>query len=581
MSAASVRPRGLVLDFGGVIVSTRPRPGWSEAMTAHVTAVLESEETRSGLDAERIEADLLDATRAHHAWKMSMSRPWGPTEMGPAEYFGELVAGDWPEPARDSVVAHAAELARLLGVLRQERIDREGIRELLVFCRQAGIAVAVASNALSGQVHRDHLAEHGLTELVGPQIYSDEAGVRKPNPALIERAAAALGLSPAQVWYVGDTHDRDVVAGRRAGAGAVVVMHDGEDVVPYRRHERPDLEVADPVGLLEVLRAAGTAGDDASTTGVAGKDATGEDTAGAPTPAVLLRIVREAAAQVTDHLRGIDPNAAARDHKRDHRDIVTVHDRHCEDLIRRVLRGAFPDSRVVGEERGTDGPPAHRSQVTFIVDPIDGTSNFAAGSPLYCVSIAAQLRGRTCAAVVAMPALGIQVFGDDRTVHVQRLPAGTPRRAGGPVLRGAQECVVATGFPSARDLAADAEASLRHYGYLLEAVGQVRSLGAGALELALVAAGQLDAAFGVRTSPWDIAAGLHLVAVAGGRVAHFAMDGDPRAEPLDQPGYLAVAPGRQLDVLDALLARIQADRRRRAQERAAATGRIGSGRSLA
>src|SRR5699024_3419147 len=91
----------------------------------------------------------------------------------------------------------------------------------------------------------------------GVQIYSDEVGIRKPHPDMIRLATEALGVTRAQAWYVGDTLDRDVVAGRRAGAGAVVITRDRRtDHPPFRITDVPDLVLDTPEGLLEPLREA-------------------------------------------------------------------------------------------------------------------------------------------------------------------------------------------------------------------------------------------------------------------------------------------------------------------------------------
>ncbi|WP_438455022.1 HAD family hydrolase, partial [Staphylococcus epidermidis] len=85
------------------------------------------------------------------------------------------------------------------------------------------------------------LAELGLAEAFGVQIYSDEAGIRKPHPQMLCRAAEALGADLAESWYVGDTLDRDVVAGRRAGVGAVILTRSQHtDEPPFPVESQPE-----------------------------------------------------------------------------------------------------------------------------------------------------------------------------------------------------------------------------------------------------------------------------------------------------------------------------------------------------
>ena len=130
---------------------------------------------------------------------------------------------------------------------------------LLAWCRDAGLPVAVVSNAQSGQVHRDILAREGLAGFFGAQIYSDEHGVRKPNPRMIGLGAEALGVPVSRCWYVGDHYDRDVLCGRRAGVGAAVLMStDHLAQRPFRPPVTPDLEVADERELLAALQAHAT-----------------------------------------------------------------------------------------------------------------------------------------------------------------------------------------------------------------------------------------------------------------------------------------------------------------------------------
>src|SRR5699024_101052 len=85
--------------------------------------------------------------------------------------------------------------------------------------------------------------------------YSDEVGIRKPHPGIIDLAARALGTSARRCWYVGDTLDRDVVAGRRAGVAAVLVTRSHHtDTPPFPVTERADLVVDDPRGIVPALR---------------------------------------------------------------------------------------------------------------------------------------------------------------------------------------------------------------------------------------------------------------------------------------------------------------------------------------
>jgi HAD superfamily hydrolase (TIGR01549 family) len=250
-----VTPAALLLDFGGVLVQTTTRPDWRLRLAEHVHRLL----TTAGgteLTVEQVAADIGAGAAADSHWKDAMSRPAAPAEMTQRFFWAELVAADWPDAARTVVATESAALCRRMGELRQERVNRPGIERLLGLARDRSIPVAVVSNALCGVVHRDHLAATGLAELIAVQVYSDEIGVRKPNPALIEHAARALSVPTGAVWYVGDTYDRDVVCGHRAGAGATILMRSrSTDSCPYEPRFAPDAVVDDPDALRALLTA--------------------------------------------------------------------------------------------------------------------------------------------------------------------------------------------------------------------------------------------------------------------------------------------------------------------------------------
>lgn len=212
-------------------------------------------------------------------------------------------------------------------------------------------------------------------------------------------------------------------------------------------------------------------------------------------------------------------------------DIVTDADREVESLIRERLRTARPDDGFFGEESGAE---VGTSGITWVVDPIDGTVNYAYGIPSYCVSVAA-VRGepapsewQALAGAVYAPAvdelftaaLGHGATLDGRTMSVT---AETPAGA-----------LIATGFgydPATHGPDLD---TVRR---VMPIVRDLRRAGAAALDLAYVAAGRLDGYFERGLAPWDHAAGALLVAEAGGRVSRFDLD-SPR--PMIVAGSVAV-----------------------------------------
>ncbi|HEV7948955.1 MAG TPA: HAD family hydrolase, partial [Glaciihabitans sp.] len=133
---------------------------------------------------------------------------------------------------------------------------RPGALKLLQAASALGVRVGIVSNAHSGRAHRALLDRHGLSNFVGVQVYSDEVGIRKPHPRMITLAAEALGTTAENCWYVGDTLDRDVVAGRRASVGAVVLTRSQHtDEPPYAVADVADAIYDTPLGLVEVLLA--------------------------------------------------------------------------------------------------------------------------------------------------------------------------------------------------------------------------------------------------------------------------------------------------------------------------------------
>ena len=249
-------PKALLLDFGGVIATTVSVPGWEESIALKVIDLLSS----AGLnppELSRIVADIQAGRVADSHWKNSMSRFRAPKELTYEEFWCEFVACDWEEATRDVLREHASNLCLEMGRVRQKRELRPGIVELLEYCTAHNIPVAIASNALSGEVHREFLAAHDLSHFFVAECYSDELAVRKPNPALLEAAAQACDVPIGECWYVGDTLDRDVVAGQRAGIGASVTMEVftvGKPLYPSLTWLNPDVTVADPHALLSLLQ---------------------------------------------------------------------------------------------------------------------------------------------------------------------------------------------------------------------------------------------------------------------------------------------------------------------------------------
>ena len=218
-------------------------------------------------------------------------------------------------------------------------------------------------------------------------------------------------------------------------------------------------------------------------------------------------------------------------------DLVTAADRAAEDAILAEIGRRFPDHAVLAEESGWtrrgDGRP------TWIVDPLDGTTNFVHGIPQFAVSVAVEVAGRIELGVVLDP-IKNDLFRAARG-HGTTWNGRPCRVSGRPGLAGA---VIATGFPfRAHELLDPYLAIFREIFLECKAI---RRPGAAALDLAWTACGLFDGFFEFRLSPWDVAAGSLLVEEAGGTVSD--MDGGPG---ILAPGdVLCGAPGVHRDLLE-------------------------------
>lgn len=223
----------------------------------------------------------------------------------------------------------------------------------------------------------------------------------------------------------------------------------------------------------------------------------------------LLHLAKTAAARAADYIRGVErPSNPARWTAKTRRDFVTEIDRTAEHMIAEVLLAAEPGSRIVGEELS---PEIVTGGLVWIVDPLDGTTNFLHDFPAYAVSIAAASDGALEAGVV---------------VHVPRNEMYTAARGGGAwqgerrlsvsEIRDPDFALIGTGFPF-RDTTGIEEYQ-RQFASVASATSGIRRPGSASLDLADVAAGRFDGFWEQRLSAWDIAAGVLLIREAGGVV---------------------------------------------------------------
>ncbi len=217
-------------------------------------------------------------------------------------------------------------------------------------------------------------------------------------------------------------------------------------------------------------------------------------------------IAREAGALLMDHFA----RAVTIEYKGDV-DLVTAADRASEKLIVERLRALWPEHGIVGEE-GTRSDPG--ADYRWYVDPLDGTTNFAHGYPVFCVSIALVHKGEELVAGVLYDPTRDEMFSAERgegatlngtLIHVSK----TARLA---------ESILGTGFPSHKR---HQNPNIHFYHQITLRSHGVRRAGSAALDLANVACGRYDGFWEFNLNPWDTAAGVLLVREAGGLVTRF------------------------------------------------------------
>ena len=219
-----------------------------------------------------------------------------------------------------------------------------------------------------------------------------------------------------------------------------------------------------------------------------------------------VKAARKAAAIITRASYDVDKLTIRSKRKND---FVSEVDHAAEEAIIGVLRDAYPDHGFLAEE---SGETESKREFVWVIDPLDGTTNFLHGVPQYCVSIALMQKGVAQQAVVFDPnrnelftaTKGAGAFLNDRRIRVSRIDK-------------VEEALVGTGFPF-REFA-NVDEYLRMMKNVVSGTAGLRRPGAAALDLAWVASGRFDAFFEIGLSPWDMAAGALIVREAGGLVA--------------------------------------------------------------
>ncbi len=197
--------------------------------------------------------------------------------------------------------------------------------------------------------------------------------------------------------------------------------------------------------------------------------------------------------------------------KGEERNLVSEIDKGSEEKIINIIRRHYPNHAILAEESGASDTS---SDYKWVIDPLDGTTNYLHGLPVYCVTIGIEYKGEVVGGVVYDPNLD-ELF--------------TAEKGSGAFLNGRRlrvtetstliESLLVTGFPY--DIAENPDNAIGHFvNFLVEGQG-LRRLGSAALDLAYVAAGRFDGFWEVNLNPWDMAAGVLFVREAGGRVTDF------------------------------------------------------------
>jgi myo-inositol-1(or 4)-monophosphatase len=253
---------------------------------------------------------------------------------------------------------------------------------------------------------------------------------------------------------------------------------------------------------------------------------------------LAIELARAAGGLLRDGLLG--PRRIA--YKGSPTNLVTEMDARVEALVVGRIQAAFPNDAILAEERGAQAGGSGRR---WIIDPLDGTTNYAHGLPIYAVSIALEVGGHVRLGVVYDPSQrelfvaerGAGAFCNDARLAVS---AATTLDAS----------LLATGFPY--DIRVKADNNLREYAAFAVRTRGVRRMGSAVLYLAWLAAGRLDGYWELRLGPWDVAAGGLMVEEAGGRLT--GLDGG--ALDLDNPRVVA-SNGRIHDQMLAVLREVR------------------------
>ena len=227
-----------------------------------------------------------------------------------------------------------------------------------------------------------------------------------------------------------------------------------------------------------------------------------------------LSLAIEMAREAGEYAHNIKAHDLEISTKTNEMDLVTQVDKRNEQVICDTIHKHFPDHSFLGEESSGGNSEVDAAKVRWIVDPVDGTVNFAHGLPIWCVSIGVEVDGVVECGAIYNPNLkelftaqrGKGAFLNDKQIRVSQQ-------------RNTQQGLYVTGFPY--NVHENPDNVIQQFVGFLNRGLLVRRLGSAALDLAYVACGRFDAFWEIGLSPWDSSAGQLLVREAGGRVTHY------------------------------------------------------------
>lgn len=198
-------------------------------------------------------------------------------------------------------------------------------------------------------------------------------------------------------------------------------------------------------------------------------------------------------------------------------DVVTRADKESEEFIVRAITERYPDHKILGEEGGYRGNPD--SDYMWVIDPLDGTTNYSQGLPVFCISVALQHRGQTIAGAVYAPylrelftaTLGGRAYVQYGDGAAQKISVGQKQMLA--------SSVIATGFPY--DKCANPDNNSDNVVRILPHVRDIRRMGAAAYDVCCVACGMLDGYWELAVNLWDVCAGNLILEEAGGVIHNF------------------------------------------------------------